>query len=128
MQLLPGCARDTFDQLENVRAQERLTAGEIDASSPQRGGFVDERQQPVPRHALVTFGTRHHEAVLAGEVAGVVDMDPELSETGAQGAGAAGVGGRRKRLARREAVTLGGPDEAIDVQAAFALSTPSSRA
>jgi hypothetical protein len=94
-------------QIEEVGTQEGLAAGDVDPLDAEGLAAIDHGDQLLGRQAVDAAGARGNQAMRATEVAVVVDLQPQLAQSGGgdQG-GAARVGRPRERRIREEACAI----------------------
>ncbi len=111
---------DVVDEIDRVGPGQRLAAGEVNPLDAQRDGLIDGGADDLPGQALRAIRGRRDQTMFAGEVAVVVDLDPELVEPiraqEGRPAGIRHVGGRRRPVDRQEPLTERVTDEGVHVQ------------
>jgi hypothetical protein len=73
-------AHDVVDEFDRVGARERLAAGQEEPRGTERDGLVDRLAHDWAGEAAAALRARRHQTVRAGEIAEIVDLDPELAQ------------------------------------------------
>ena len=98
-QLAGALFRDQPDQVVDVGPQERLPTRHVETLDPELKGLGDHAPQLRPGHPGRLAGAGIDETVSAGEIAGVVRVEPELPQPLGRGMGRSPfVGLPRERL------------------------------
>ena len=104
-------------EIENVRAGQRLTAGEEHPFGPKGDRLVDRVGDPFGREPLLALRSGRHQTVTAAQVAKVVDLDPQLLQPlGLQVGRPAEIRRRRRPIRRQEPVPEPVMRERLDLE------------
>ncbi len=67
-------------QFDDVRARERLTAGEEEALGTQRRALINSVEEHGRRKTLTAIGAVRDQAMPTRQIAEIVDVQPELAQ------------------------------------------------
>ena len=108
---------DVLDDLDRIGTRQRFATSEVKALHAERCRLIDRVVDDRARQPVTAVWTGRHEAMLAGKVAEVVDLDPELLQAiGPQICGAPEVGHRHGAVGGNELLPQSVADERVDVK------------
>ncbi len=116
-------------QREDVAADEWLAARDVESLEPELYRPVDDAYEPLEGQPRLLSRPRRNQAVGARQVAGVVDLQPQLTQpVRSDHSPAAGIRLASERLVGEHAHAIEGPQEIVDVQPSFpGFDLPSCR-